>query len=79
MAQIQLSETIKSEIQIAIKANKWDKSSYAYAVHGMSHWDTCGMFPEHHLKTEIVARFWELVDTKFYLINSYTCFKHIKI
>lgn len=74
-----LPETIKTEIQKAIKAQKWDKSSYAYAVHAMDHWNSKGFFPDHCLKTEIVAEFWKLIDTKFYMINSFTCFKHITL
>lgn len=79
MTQIIITETIKTEIQKAIKAQKWDKSSYAYAVHGMSHWDVIGFFPDQYKKAEVIARFWELIETKFYMIKDYTTFKNITL
>jgi len=74
-----LSEINKTEIQKIIKEQKWVKSDYAHAVHYMDHWNAKGFYPDYCLKTEIVAEFWKLIDTKFYMINSFTCFKHITL
>lgn len=63
-------------IKGAIKAQRWDKHSYQYALSGMDHW---GMWEYSTLlKKEIIERFYLMIETKFYLIKHYTTFKNIE-
>lgn len=61
-------------IQNAIKAQKWNRSSYEYAMNSMlpyRYWDV-------YKKAELIEIFYKTIETKFHLIKGYTTFRNIQ-
>jgi hypothetical protein len=65
------------QIKSAIKAQKWDKSSYSYAIGGMDPFNPKSLYYDSYKKEEIVKEFYKLCETKFRNITHYTTFKNI--
>lgn len=64
------------KIKQAIKAQKWDKASYEYAIHSMNPWtNICGMY----LKKELIERFYADIQEpkKWACIKNFTTFKNL--
>ena len=64
------------KIKQAIKAQKWDKSSYEYAIHAMNPWtNISGLY----LKKELIERFYRDIQEpkKWNCIKNFTTFKNI--
>jgi len=72
-----MTEQNIQSIKDAIKAQKWDKSSYVYAINGMLpyYWGD----GEGRYKADVIAYFYQLVETRFSAIKGYTTFKHLSI
>jgi len=64
------------KIKQAIKAQKWDKASYEYAINAMNPWTIIdGMY----LKKELIERFYREIQNpkKWACIKNFTTFKNI--
>jgi len=64
------------EIKQAIKAQKWDKASYEYAIHAMNPWTyISGLY----LKKELIEKFYADIQEpkKWARIKDFTTFKNI--
>lgn len=62
-------------IKDAIKAQKWNRSSYEYALNAMlpyRYWDV-------YKKPELIANFYEAIETRFNAIKTFTTFRHLSI
>jgi hypothetical protein len=68
------------KIKQAIKAQKWDKASYAYAIDGMNPWifPISGMYSL-TLKKELIERFYKDIQDaeKWARIKDYTTFRNL--
>lgn len=65
------------KIKDAIKAQKWDKYSYVYAINAMLpyYWGD----GEGRYKADVIDYFYELIETKFNNIKGFTTFKNLDI
>lgn len=64
------------KIKQAIKAQKWDKASYEYAIHHMNPWTNIyGMY----LKKELIERFYKDIQDakKWACIKNFTTFRNL--
>lgn len=66
----------REALEIAIKAQKWDRSSYEYALNHMLPY-RCFSDSSIYLKKELVELFYETVKTKWNNIKSFTTFKNL--
>ena len=65
------------QIKSAIKAQKWVKSCYGYAIGGMDPFNAKSLYCDSYKKEEVVNEFYRLCETKFKSISGYTTFKNI--
>jgi len=75
-----METTIRIEIEKAIKAQKWDKYGFQYAISGMDVHSSYGtIFGDSYYKKEIIEKFWELCETRFYRIADFTTFRNNEV
>ena len=66
----------KEALQEAIKAQKWDRSSYEYALNAMLP-NRCFSDSSIYKKAELIDMFYEAVETKWSSIRNFTTFKNL--
>lgn len=66
----------REELEVTIKAAKWDRSSYEYALNHMlphRYFNDSSIY----LKKDLVELFYETVKTKWNNIKSFSTFKNL--
>lgn len=66
----------REQLEAAIKSQKWDRSSYEYALNAMLPY-RCFNDSTIYKKSELIEIFYETVKTKFNSIKSFTTFKNL--
>ena len=78
MTQTTNLDTVPTRVQLeqAIKAQRWDRSSYEYALNAMLPY-RCFNDSSIYKKAELIELFYTIVPTKWNCIKGFTTFKHL--
>lgn len=71
---ITINEANKDLIKQAIKNQKWDRSSYEYALNSTLPYRYFDIYK----KPELIELFYKTIETKFKFIAGYTTFRNIQ-